>query len=96
VRDQHVPYNPLHDSGLPIDRLRTLHAGRAARRPGACRPLVVGTGRQEGMRAAPRLAVQCRNEPSRAVTSIAPPLSIVDQSRFAEGERRIDPRANAV
>jgi hypothetical protein len=82
VRDQHVPYNPLHDSGLPIDRLRTLHAGRAARRPGACRPLVVGTGKQEGAGCtAPRCAMPKRAQPSR--DQHRAPYTVVENRRGA-------------
>ena len=33
------PYNPLHDVGLPLDRLHPLHAADRARRGGARRPL---------------------------------------------------------
>ena len=38
--------------GLPLDRLRALHAPRDARRGPARRPLVVGEARAQGMRAA--------------------------------------------
>ena len=34
-----IPYNPLHDAGLPLDRLHSLHPADGARRGGARRPL---------------------------------------------------------
>ena len=52
VRQHDIPYNRAARSRLPLDRLRALHARGRAGRARARRPLVVGTGRKEGMRAA--------------------------------------------
>ena len=34
-----IPYNPLHDVGLPVDRVHSLHAADQPRRGGTGRPL---------------------------------------------------------
>ena len=39
IKEHHVPYNPLHDQGYPVDRLHAVHDGRAERRGRARRPL---------------------------------------------------------
>ena len=53
VRANDVPYNPLHDAGLPEHRLRAVHAGRGARRGPPVRALVVGERRAPRVRPAP-------------------------------------------
>ena len=52
IRSNDVPYNPLHDQGYPVDRLRALHPRDPAGRGRARRPLVVGKPGIEGMRPA--------------------------------------------
>ena len=54
-----IPYNPLHDIGLPLDRLHPLHAPDAARRGGAGGTL--GGLRQAGVRHPPR-RIDCGKE----------------------------------
>ena len=53
IKDHHVPYNPLHDQGYPVDRMHALHHGRARGRGRARRPL--GRNRPDRVRH-PRVA----------------------------------------
>ena len=53
IKDHHVPYNPLHDQGYPVDRMHALHHRRARGRGRARRPL--GRDRPHRVRH-PRLA----------------------------------------
>ena len=39
IREHHLPYNPLHDQRLPVDRLHPLHQAGRAGRLAARRPL---------------------------------------------------------
>ncbi len=54
-----VPIHPLHDQRLSVNRLRSVHARRRARRASARRPVVVGEPREQGVRS------------SRAVSGVA-------------------------
>ena len=54
LRENDVPYHPLYDAGLHVDRLRAVHAAGRRGRAGARRPLVVGDGRAQGVRHALR------------------------------------------
>ncbi len=60
VKTHDVPYNSLHDRGFLSIGCAPCTRAVAPGRAGARRPLVVGAGRQEGMRPA------CRRWPSRA------------------------------
>src|SRR5439155_27311034 len=91
---------PAARPGLPVDRLRTLHARGQAGRGRARRPLVVGTGRQEGVRLA-RAAARDIASGGRHVTARNPsgnahrnaqmhgtmPTAELIRERVAEAER---------
>ena len=48
IREHHLPYNPLHDQRLPLDRLHPLHPARRPRWLAARRPL--GRRGKDGVR----------------------------------------------
>ena len=92
VRDQHVPYNPLHDRGLPS--IGCAPCTRAVP-PGAPERAGRWWWEQEDKKECGLHRTGCampkRAQPSRDQHRAR---SILDQSRFAEGKRRIDPGAN--
>ena len=48
IKEHHVPYNPLHDQGYPVDRVHSLHLEARRRRGLPRRPL--GRNRSDGVR----------------------------------------------
>ena len=72
------PSNPLHDLGLPFDRLHPLHAAHAPRRRGARRP--VGGHGQAGMR--PPSGIEARRGMTDHIYAAEHPSRIATARRF--------------
>jgi 3'-phosphoadenosine 5'-phosphosulfate sulfotransferase (PAPS reductase)/FAD synthetase len=84
-----VPINPLHAQGFGLDRLRAVHARHRAGRRRTRRPLVVGSGRQEGMRTA------CAKDRRCCAFSILKAERIEPQRSLIDCLLRLPPRLDA-